>query len=225
MIRTVVFKVEKDIIDENARLAEEMRRYYDEHGVKVLEFLGGPGSGKTTVIERLVEKLLANGYKPDEIGYIGGDIATTLDTERIARYGVKHVQVNTGGTCHLNVTHILEAIKALGGLEGLKVLFIENVGNLVCPFSFPLGAHARILVLDAAAGDDKPLKHPMSILKSNVIVVNKIDIAPYVGIDVEKIVRDAKRINPRAEVVPVSAKTGEGMDKLYQVVVRIIGEG
>ncbi len=221
MVRKVVFHVMKDIIDENVKLANELQKEFNEAGVKVLEFLGGPGSGKTSIIERLIPLLLKN-YEPNEIGYIGGDIATSFDTERIARYGVRAVQINTGGTCHLEVRHVRKAIEALGGLRGLKILFIENVGNLICPFSFPLGAHARILVLDVASGEDKPLKHPMSVRKSDIIVVNKIDIAKPLGVDVEKIIELARKVNPKAPIMPVSAKTGEGIIQLYSLLKKLL---
>lgn len=216
-VTKVVKFIGKDVIEENARLAEKLRRLYDEAGVTVLEFLGGPGSGKTTLIERLMERLTRD-YSPDEIAYIGGDVATTLDTERIARYGVRHVQINTGGTCHLEVPHVEAAIKALGGPEALKqlrVLVIENVGNIICPFNFPLGAHARIMVAGVTEGEDKFIKHPLSTKVSDIIVINKVDLAPYVGVNLQKMIQDAKKINPKAPVFLVSAKTGEGVDDLY----------
>ena len=222
MARVVKF-VGRDVLSENARLAEKLRRLYDEAGVRVYEFLGGPGSGKTSVIERLVERMLRD-MKPEEIGYIGGDIATTLDTERIAKYGVKHVQINTGGTCHLEVPHVEAAIKALGGpeaLRSLRVLIIENVGNLICPFNFPLGAHLRVMVADVAEGEDKFIKHPLSTRVSDVIVINKVDIAKILGINLDKMISDARSLNPRAPIVLVSARTGEGIEELYQTLIRL----
>ncbi|ABM80186.1 hydrogenase nickel incorporation protein HypB [Hyperthermus butylicus] len=223
MVKAVRF-LGKDIIKENARLAERLRKLYDEAGVTVYEFLGGPGSGKTSVIERLVEKMLEE-YRPEEIAYIGGDIATTLDTERIARYGVRHVQINTGGTCHLEVPHVEAAIKALGGSEALhklRIMIIENVGNLICPFNFPLGAHARIMVADVTEGEDKFVKHPLSTKVSDVIVINKVDLAPIVGVNLEKMVSDARTLNPKAPIVLASAKTGQGIDELYRVLKKFM---
>jgi len=213
----------RDVLSENAKLAERLRRLYDEAGVKVYEFLGGPGSGKTSVIERLVERMLRD-FKPDEIAYIGGDIATTLDTERIAKYGVRHVQINTGGTCHLEVPHVEAAIKALGGPEALRslsIMIIENVGNLICPFNFPLGAHLRVMVADVTEGEDKFIKHPLSTRVSDVIVINKIDLAKYIGVDLDKMISDARSLNPRAPIILVSARTGEGIEELYQTLLRL----
>jgi len=225
VVKRVEF-VAKDIIAENERLAAKLRSLYDELGVKVLEFLGGPGSGKTLVIERLLE-LMTKDVDPSSIVYIGGDVATSLDAERIAKYGVKTIQINTGGTCHLEVPHIEEAIKALGGPQELskaRIMIIENVGNIICPFNFPLGAHLRIMVADVAEGEDKFVKHPLSTMVSDLIVINKIDIADAMGVNVDKMIEDAKRINPRAPVVLVSAKKGLGIGKLYRLILDMLGE-
>ena len=223
MVKTVVF-VGKDVIEENAKLAQRLRELYDKYGVVVYEFLGGPGSGKTSLIEKLVPLMLRE-YKPERILYIGGDVATTLDTERIARLGIKTVQINTGGTCHLEVPHIEATLKQLGGeevLRDLDVVIIENVGNLICPFNFPLGAHARIMVVSVAEGEDKFIKHPVSTKVSDIIVINKIDLAKAVGVNVDYMIKTAKEINPRAPIVLVSARTGEGVEELYRVMKEYI---
>lgn len=218
LVKTVVF-VGKDVIEENAKLAQRLRELYDKYGVVVYEFLGGPGSGKTSLIEKLVPIMLRE-YKPERILYIGGDVATTLDTERIAKLGIRTVQINTGGTCHLEVPHIEATLKQLGGeeiLRDLDVIIIENVGNLICPFNFPLGAHARIMVVSVAEGEDKFIKHPVSTKVSDIIVINKIDLAKAVGVNVDYMIKTAKEINPRAPIILASAKTGEGVEKLYKV--------
>jgi hydrogenase nickel incorporation protein HypB len=218
MIKKVVF-LGKDVIAENERLAQKLRELYDKYGVTVYEFLGGPGSGKTSIIERLIP-VMRRDYPAERILYVGGDVATTLDTERIARLGVRAIQINTGGTCHLEVPHVEAAIKQLGGekaLEKIDVMIIENVGNLICPFNFPLGAHARIMVVSVAEGEDKFIKHPISTKVSDIIVINKIDLAKSVGINIDNMVRSAKEINPKAPIVLASAKTGEGIEELYNV--------
>jgi len=218
VVKTVVF-IGKDVIEENAKLAQRLRELYDKYGVVVYEFLGGPGSGKTSLIEKLVPLMLRE-YKPERILYIGGDVATTLDTERIARLGIRTVQINTGGTCHLEVPHIEATLKQLGGeeiLRDLDVVIIENVGNLICPFNFPLGAHARIMVVSVAEGEDKFIKHPVSTKVSDIIVINKIDLAKAVGVNVDYMIKTAKEINPRAPIILASAKTGEGVEELYRV--------
>ncbi len=224
MVDRVVF-IARDIIEENRKLAEGLRRLYDRLGLTVLEFLGGPGSGKTTLIERLLE-LFTRDYDPHEIVYIGGDVATSLDTERIARFGVHAIQINTGGTCHLEVPHVEAALEKLGGeefLRGKKFLIIENVGNIICPFNFPLGAHARVMVADVTEGEDKFVKHPMSTRVSDVIVINKIDLADYLGVNLDKMIEDARRINPRARIFLVSARTGAGVGELYEALKGVRG--
>ncbi len=223
MVRLVVF-VAKNILEENERQAAKLRELFDKYGVTVYEFLGGPGSGKTSVIEKLLERMIEE-FGADRIAYIGGDVATTYDTERIMKYGVHAVQINTGGVCHLEVPHVEAAIEKLGGpkvLSSIDVMIIENVGNLICPFNFPLGAHARVMVVDVTEGEDKFVKHPLSTRVSDVIVINKVDLAPYVGVNVDRMVEDARRLNPRAPVVKVSAKTGEGVDELYKVLKRFM---
>ena len=218
MVKTVVF-VGKDVIEENAKKAQRLRELYDKYGVTVYEFLGGPGSGKTSIIEKLVPLLLRD-HDRDRILYIGGDVATTLDTERIAKLGIRTIQINTGGTCYLEVPHIEAAIRQLGGEDGLRdldVIIIENVGNLICPFNFPLGAHARIMVVSVAEGEDKFIKHPISTKVSDIIVINKIDLAKAINADIDYMVKTAKEINPRAPIILASARTGEGIERLYQV--------
>ncbi|BEP18436.1 hydrogenase nickel incorporation protein HypB [Pyrofollis japonicus] len=218
MVKKVVF-LGKDVIAENERLAQKLRELYDKYGVTVYEFLGGPGSGKTSIIERLIP-VMRRDYPAERMLYVGGDVATTLDTERIARLGVRTIQINTGGTCHLEVPHVEAAIKQLGGekaLEEIDVMIIENVGNLICPFNFPLGAHARIMVVSVAEGEDKFVKHPISTKVSDIIVINKIDLAKAVGVNIENMVRSAREINPKAPIVLASARTGEGIEELYRV--------
>lgn len=207
-VRTSVEKVDKYLLEENDRIANELRERLGKRGIKAIELLGGPGSGKTSLVERISERL-----DKRTIAYIGGDPATSLDTERIRALGIKGIQINTGGICHLEAVHINRALDELD-LGGIRLLFIENVGNLICPFEFDVGSHVRVMVVSSSEGDDKFLKHPTSVMMSDVIVINKIDIAPYVGVDLERMRKDARNVNPRAPVVLTSARTGKGIEEL-----------
>ena len=210
-----VILAEKSIREENLKLAEKMAAFFRSKGLRVFEFLGSPGSGKTTVIECLVKSLLDSGYAPESIAYIGGDVATTRDTDRIKRFGVQAVQINTGGICHLEVPHVEKALKHLD-LDKARVLIIENVGNLICPYFFPLGAEKRVTVVSVAEGEDKFIKHPMSTRLSDVIIINKVDLAEAVGVDVDYMEKTARELNPRAPIIRMVAKRCEGVDKLRE---------
>ncbi len=216
--RVVEVDVGRSVYEANKRLADEFRMLLDSYGVRAYEFMGSPGSGKTSLIERLIGIALNNGYEASSIGYIGGDVATSLDTERVSKHGVQHVQINTGNICHLEVPHIYQAVEKLD-LRRLKMLFIENVGNLICPANFPLGAHRRVLVVSVAEGEDKFVKHPLTTRLADVIVINKVDLASAAYVDLDKMERDARSLNPRAPIVRTSARTGEGVDKLYHVLL------
>ncbi len=202
-----VITIQIDVKDKYLEEAKQLRELYDKYGVKVYEFLGSPGSGKTTIIEKIASKL------GNKVLYVAGDVASSLDAERVAKTGVDTIQINTGGICHLEPQHIFKALKNVD-LSKYDVMVIENVGNLICPFNFPLGAHKRIMVVSVTEGEDKFVKHPMSTKKADVIVISKVDLAEKVGVDVDKMVEDAKRLNPRAPVVLVSAKEGIGLEEL-----------
>ncbi len=207
-----LISIKKDIKQKYLDKAQMLRRLYDEAGVKVYEFLGSPGSGKTSVIEALVDRL-KDKYK---ILYLGGDVASTLDAERVEKHGIDAIEINTGGICHLEPDHIFEALKNVD-LKKYDIVFIENVGNLICPFSFPLGAHKRIMIVSVAEGEDKFIKHPTSTRVSDIIVISKVDLADKIGVNVEKMKEDAKSLNPNAPVVEVSTVTGQGIDDLIKV--------
>lgn len=213
MSNVVVVRIEEPILESNKRIASQLRELFASKGIRVFEFLGSPGSGKTALIERLIEC-----YSGDlsEIAYVGGDVASTLDTERILRHGVKGVQVNTGGACHLEAVHIRKALKELD-VDGVKVLFIENVGNLICPIYFDLGSSMRVLIVSVTEGEDKFIKHPMTVMNCDVIVINKYDLVEVMEVDVERMVSDARKINSKAPIILTSAKTNCGVDDLARV--------
>lgn len=207
--KTVDF--EFDLIRRNDKLAEENRRIFLENGVRAFDIMGSVGSGKTSLIENIV-KILNGKYS---IAVINGDLATTIDAERISKYGVKVIQINTGKECHLDANIVKKAIEKID-LKSIDVLFIENVGNLICPSDFKLGVEKRVVVVSVTEGEHVIIKHPLTFLEADIIVVNKIDLAEIMGVDVKKIVKDAKSINPKVKVVETSCKTGLGIDEVIK---------
>ena len=169
--------------------------------------MSSPGAGKTTLLERTIERLRGQ----LEIGVIEGDIETGNDAERIEAAGAETVQINTRGACHLEAHMVRDALKEMK-LTGMKLLFIENIGNLVCPAAWDLGEDIRIVVASTTEGDDKPAKYPQMFAISQIMVVNKIDLLPYVDYSLEKVRRQALAINPNLRIFEVSCRTGEGLD-------------
>ena len=202
---------EFDLIRRNNELAEENRRIFLENGVRAFDIMGSVGSGKTSLIENIV-KILNGKYS---IAVINGDLATTIDAERVSKYGVKVIQINTGKECHLDANIVKKAIEKID-LKSINVLFIENVGNLICPSDFKLGVEKRVVVVSVTEGEHVIIKHPLTFLEADIIVVNKIDLAEIMGVDVKKIVKDAKSINPKVKVVETSCKTGLGIDEVIK---------
>lgn len=199
--------LEKNILQENDLLAQRNRGFLEAKEVVALNLVSSPGSGKTTLLEESVKFLKAE-Y---ELAIIEGDQQSMNDANRIAATGVPVVQVNTGKGCHLDAHMVLHAIKKLK-LKTKSFLFIENVGNLVCPSLFDLGENKRVVIISVTEGDDKPLKYPYMFESSDVCIINKIDLLPYVNFDVEKAKNYARRINHHLEFFELSATTGEGMD-------------
>jgi len=210
-----VVDVEKDLLKANKKIAEKNRALLDRYNVVAFDFMGAIGSGKTLLIERLIEEL-KDRYR---IGCIAGDVIAKYDAERFRRHGVEVVPLNTGKECHLDAHLISHALEDLN-LEDLDILFIENVGNLICPTDFDLGAHKRVVVVSVTEGEDTVRKHPMIFKTADLTVINKIDVAEAVGVDPLKMKRDAESINPEMEVVLTSLKTNEGLDKVVDFVVR-----
>ncbi len=199
--------VVQDILGANDRLAASNRDRFDAAGVFAINLMASPGAGKTSLIARTVEALR------DEyaIGAVDGDIATTLDADRIAALGVPAVQVNTGGTCHMDAVMLQEALPKLP-LEELDLLIVENVGNLVCPASFALGVHRDVLIASIPEGDDKPYKYPVMYRGVDVVVLNKTDVLHAFDFDVDYFRRGVETLNPDLRFLPLSCKTGEGIE-------------
>jgi len=204
-------ELEADILEANRRLAEENRRTLKKYGVKAIDVMGSTGAGKTSLIEKMILHL-KDRYK---IAVLKGDLTTIIDAERISRHGVESVPINTGKECHLDANLVKKALQRLN-LERLNLIFIENVGNLICPAEFPLGSDKRIVVVSVTEGPYMIIKHPFIFMDADVIVINKIDLAEAMGVDVEKLRRDAEKINPQAEVVPTNCRSGEGVEKVIR---------
>jgi len=199
--------VVRDILEANERLAEGNRRIFREAGLLVINLMSGPGAGKTSLLERTIDVL----RQEVRIGVIEGDIQSSHDAERIGKKGVQVVQLNTGGTCHLDGNMIKSALDALE-LDKLDLLMVENVGNLVCPAEFSLGEDMKAMILSVAEGDDKPLKYPLMFQESKVLLINKVDLLPHVDCDVGKIKERTWQLNANVEIFEISCRTGEGLD-------------
>jgi hydrogenase nickel incorporation protein HypB len=199
--------VVKNVLDANDRIAAENRALFDKNRVFVINLMSSPGAGKTTLVEKTIEAL-KNKYR---IGVIEGDIQDTYDADRIAQLGIPVVQINTGGACHIDGNMIRESLPSFD-LSAIDLLICENVGNLVCPAEFKIGENTKIMILSAPEGADKPAKYPLMFQESSVMVINKIDLFPYVDFDAAKAKRDALAINKDLQIFEVSCKTGAGLE-------------
>lgn len=200
-------KVVTRILEANDRIAEENRKRFQDSGTYVVNLMGAPGAGKTTLLERTISAL----KDQCRIGVIEGDIVGSDDAERIGASGVPVVQINTGGACHLDANMISEVLDELP-LRELDLLIIENVGNLVCPAEFKVGEHKKMMVLSVTEGHDKPLKYPLMFRESSALVLNKIDLLPYMNTDLDKVRNDSLALNPELTIFEVSCATGAGID-------------
>jgi hydrogenase nickel incorporation protein HypB len=198
--------LERKVLSENDRVAGELRERFREHGVLCLNLISSPGSGKTSLLERTLESF----PRGDRVAVLTGDIQTENDAARLRRFGFPARQITTGGTCHLDA-RMIEKHLAEWRLEDLDLLLIENVGNLVCPASYDLGEAAKVVVLSVTEGEDKPLKYPAIFFKSELCVINKVDLLPYVPFEIGEAVENARRIHPGMEIVKVSCLTGNGL--------------
>ena len=204
---TTVVPVEKKVLNENQRIAGELRKRFEEQHVLCLNLISAPGSGKTT----LLEKTLRCFQKNEKVALLTGDLQTENDARRLAVYGFPVQQIVTGSVCHLDGKMIERALEKWE-LAALDLLLIENVGNLVCPSSYDLGEAAKIVLLSVTEGEDKPLKYPSIFVKSDVMVITKIDLLPYVPLNLERMKANARQVHPGIEIIELSCKTGDGLD-------------
>jgi hydrogenase nickel incorporation protein HypB len=203
-------QVLQNIYESNIQKAEEIRKLLSQKKVYMFDIMSSPGAGKTTITDRIINDLI----KDYNIALIEGDIETTNDAKRLAKYNIPIVQIETklfGGACHLESSWIMGCLEKFD-LDVIDVVIIENVGNLVCPAEFELGDDERVVVLSVTEGEDKPVKYPLMFNSSHTLLINKIDLLPYLDFNMEELLANVKRTNPKMEVHKVSAKTGEGIE-------------
>lgn len=199
--------IAQNILAVNDTVAQEIQQLLVAHGIRTVNLMSSPGAGKTTLLERTIERL----HSQLGIGVIEGDIETSADAERIEAAGAETVQINTRGACHLEAHMVRDALQEIE-LNRIRLLFIENIGNLVCPASWNLGEDVRVVVVSTTEGDEKPAKYPQMFAISQVMIVNKLDLLPYVDYDLEKVKRQALAINPHLRIFELSCRTGAGLD-------------
>lgn len=200
--------IEKKVHSENDRIAADLRQRFARQGVRVLNFISSPGSGKTLLLERALERF----PRDLRVAVVTGDIQTDNDARRLGRYGFPVRQITTAGACHLDARMIEKSIAEFD-LSKLDLLLIENVGNLVCPTSYDLGEECKVVVLSVTEGEDKPLKYPGAFFRSSLMVLNKIDLLPYVPFEVQAARENARHINPAIEILETSCTSGAGLDE------------
>jgi hydrogenase nickel incorporation protein HypB len=202
-------ELEKDLLAKNRNLAKENRKRFDRTNILAIDIMGSIGSGKTSLIKAILKRLGMG----KEVAVIAGDLTTTIDAERIEAEGARVIQVNTGKECHLDAHLVRRALKEIK-LDGVKLLFIENVGNLICPGEFPLGAHKRLVVTSVTEGPYTLIKHPYIFREADVIVLNKIDLAKAMKVNPSQMERDARKINPHVPFIKTNAIRGIGIPKI-----------
>lgn len=202
-----IVTVKTNILAANSEKAEINRNLLDGRHIQMINIMSSPGSGKTSLILQTINRL-RDKYR---IAVIEGDIASSIDADRISGQGIPVIQINTGGGCHLDAPMVRKALDGLD-LDQIDLIFVENVGNLVCTADFDLGAHKKAVILSVPEGDDKPFKYPVMFTEADVVLVNKIDVLPYFDFKLDLFPGIINQFNPSARVFPVSAKTGDGMD-------------
>ena len=202
--------VNVNILNKNDEVAQKNKEALTKRGIRMINLLGTPGSGKTS----LLEKILADSrIDKNKVAVIEGDLYTALDAQRMEEMGIRTVQLNTEGACHLEADMIEQAISELN-LDGIETIVIDNIGNLVCTAEFTLGEHIRIGVASVTEGNDKPLKYPLLFQTADVVLLNKMDLQPYTNFNVERFIEDVKSLNPKAEIYTCSAYKGIGLDPI-----------
>jgi hydrogenase nickel incorporation protein HypB len=201
-------KVVKDILDANERMAQRNRKLFDGNNLFAVDLMSSPGAGKTSLILQTLKNLKGK----VKIGVVEGDVSSSLDAEAIGKEGVPVVQINTGGGCHLDANMLSTALDDMP-LKELQLLFIENVGNLICPAEFTLGEHIRVLISSVPEGDDKPFKYPLMFNTVDAVLINKIDLLPHLKFDIDAFSRTVKGMNQKVAVFPISCTTGEGIEQ------------
>lgn len=201
-----VITVERKVLEKNDVIANQNRTKFKEKNLFVMNLVSSPGSGKTSIVEKTIE--FSRGKF--SVGVIEGDVQTSLDAERVNKFNVPVVQIVTNGGCHLEANLIRDAFKNIEG-ENFDVLIIENVGNLVCPSNYDLGEDLKVVILSTTEGDDKPLKYPAMFRNSQVLIINKIDLIPYLDCNIDAMKKNALLINPKLEIFEVSCKTNQGL--------------
>jgi hydrogenase nickel incorporation protein HypB len=196
------------ILEANDAIADEIRGILASNRVLAINMMSSPGAGKTTLLERTIERLKTDGVR---VGVIEGDIATTRDSDRLRKFDIPIVQINTGSACHLDANMTKNALVNLD-CSSIDVLFVENVGNLVCPAEFKIGEDHKVMLLSVTEGDEKPLKYPLMFRESSAMLINKIDLLPYTNFKMDEAKGNALKINPRLMILPLSCTTGEGLD-------------
>ena len=213
----VKITIAQNILAANDTIAGEIQQNLSARGIRTLNIMSSPGAGKTTLLERTIERLRGR----LSIGVIEGDVETTADAERIEAAGAQTVQINTRGACHLEAHMIRDALTQIE-LASLDLLVIENIGNLVCPAAWNLGEDTRVVVVSTTEGDDKPAKYPQMFAASEVMVVNKLDLLPYVDYDLQKVKRQALAINPHLRIFELSCRTGDGLDTWCEWLITLV---
>ena len=202
-----VIQVKEDVRANNDRAADALRARLRDAGTLLINLMSSPGSGKTTLLAATLDRLSAE----LGIGVMEADVDSDVDAHTVASHGARAIQLHTGGMCHLDAAMTEQGLRNLG-IDGLDLVFLENVGNLICPAEFDTGAGAKVMILSVPEGHDKPLKYPLMFEVSDLVLVSKIDVAPYFDFDLGELEKNVRMRNPNATILPLSAKTGEGMD-------------